>query len=104
MASKAGNNPKTGGNSIIAELQENPTEENWKRARAKILKEGRYYYAFYPNGIQGSMSLKGAYAVIYDARMKSLYSVPVIKRVGKGVEGATIYLKGLHINRKIIKA
>ena len=72
-------------------------------ARAKILKEGRYYYTFYPNGIQGSMSLKGAYAVIYDRRMKSLYKVPITKTAGKGVEGATIYLKGLEINRKIIK-
>lgn len=49
------------------------------------------------------MSLKGAYAVIYDGRMRSLYNVPVIKRAGKRIEGATAYLKGLEINRSIIK-
>ena len=88
---------------IITALEANPSEENWKKARAKILKEGKYYYTFYPNGIQGAMSLKGAYAVIYDRRMKSLYRVPITKRAGHGVEGATIYLKGLEINRSIIK-
>ena len=49
------------------------------------------------------MSLKGAYAVIYDGRMRSLYNIPVTKRVGKRIEGATVYLKGLEINRSIIK-
>jgi hypothetical protein len=92
-----------GKNDVIAGLKANPSEENWKKARVKILKEGKYYYAFYPNGIKGSMSLKGAYAVIYDGRMKSLYNIPVIKTVGKRIEGATIYLKGLEINRSIIK-
>jgi hypothetical protein len=87
----------------IAELEANPNEENWKRARAKILKEGKYYYAFYPQGIRGAMSLKGAYTVIYDSKFKSLYKIPIIKRLGKGIEGATWYLKGLEINRRIIK-
>ena len=104
MATKpVGRAPAKGRSDIIAELKANPTEENWKKASAKILKEGKYYYAFYPNGIQGSMSLKGAYAVIYDGRMRSLYNVPVIKRAGKRIEGATAYLKGLEINRSIIK-
>jgi hypothetical protein len=35
--------------------------------------------------------------------MKSIYNVPVLKRMGKGVEGATWYLKGLEINRSIMK-
>jgi hypothetical protein len=104
MAATSGRKaPQKGRNDIIAELKANPSEENWKKASAKILKEGKYYYAFYPNGIQGSMSLKGAYAVIYDGRMRSLYNIPVTKRVGKRIEGATVYLKGLEINRSIIK-
>ncbi len=103
MARNARTSPSRGDTGIIAALNADPSEENWKRARAKILKEGRYYYAFYPNGIQGSMSLKGAFAVIYDGRMKSIYKVPITRRIGRGVEGATIYLKGLKINRSIIK-
>jgi len=92
-----------GKSDLIAQLQENPTEENWKKARPRILKEGKYYFTFYPKGIQGSLSLKGAYVVIYDRKMKSLYNVPIVRRAGKGVEGATWFLKGLSINRSVIK-
>ncbi len=95
--------PSKGKTDLIAQLAANPSEENWKKARAKTLKEGKYYYAFYPKGIQGAMSLKGAYVVIYDKKYKSIYNVPIFKRVGKGIEGATWYLKGLGINRRIIK-
>ena len=94
--------PKAKGD-IIAQLQANPSEENWKKARPRVLKDGKYYFTFYPKGIRGSLSLKGAYVVIYDKRMKSLYNVPIVKRAGKGVEGATWYLKGLSINRSVIK-
>jgi hypothetical protein len=95
--------PAKGKTDIIAQLVANPSEENWKKARTKILKEGRYYYTFYPKAVQGSMSLKGAYVVIYDKGFKSLYKVPISKRVGNKIEGATWYLKGLEINRSIIK-
>lgn len=88
---------------VIAQLEADPTEENWKKAVPKILKEGKYYYTFYPKGIQGELSLKGAYAIIYDKSYKNLYKVPIFKKVGKGVEGALWYLKGLEINRSIIK-
>jgi hypothetical protein len=96
--------PSKGKSDLIKQLQESPTEENWKRARPRILKEGKYYFTFYPKGIRGSLSLKGAYVVIYDKRMKSLYNVPIVRRAGKGVEGATWYLKGLSINRSVIKS
>jgi hypothetical protein len=99
-ASKA---PSRGKSDIIAQLEANPSEENWKKARERIIKEGKYYYTFYPSGVQGSMSLKGAYVVIYDKGYKNLYKIPISKKVGKGIEGATWYLKGLEINRSIIK-
>lgn len=88
---------------IIEELESNPTEEAWRKARAKILKEGKYYFTFYPSGVKGSMSLKDAYAIIYDKGYRSLYRVPVTRRAGKRTEGATWFLKGLEINRKVIK-
>ena len=104
MASKAGGKSSaTRGNVIINELWANPSEENWKKAKAKILKEGKYYFTFYPEEIQGSMNLKSAYAIIYNKGAKVLYRVPVIKKTGKGIGGATIYLKGLEINRGLIK-
>lgn len=95
--------PAKGKSDLIAQLVANPSEQNWKAAQKKILKEGKYYYTFYPKSVQASMSLKGAYVVIYDKKYKSLYKIPIFKKVGKEIEGATWYLKGLEINRSIIK-
>jgi hypothetical protein len=103
MAKEKRVSEKNAGNeSIIAELGKDPTERNWERARAKILEEGRYYFIFYPKELKGKMSLLDAHAVIYGRDHKSLYKIPVIKRTARGIEGATIYLKGLEINRKLL--
>jgi hypothetical protein len=89
---------------LISQLEASPTEANWKKAVPKLLKEGKYYYVFYPKEVKASMNLTEAYAVIYDKKYKSLYKIPIIKKVGKEIEGATWYLKGLEINRSIIKS
>ena len=94
MAKNALKGPAQGKSDIIAQLEANPSEENWKKARAKILKEGKYYYTFYPNGVQGSMSLKGAYVIIYDKSYKNLYKIPISKKVGRDIEGATMVSQG----------
>lgn len=93
---------KNAGDRTIAELEANPTEQNWERAREKILKEGKYYFIFYPKELKGKASLLDAHAVIYGKDRRSLYKIPVIKKTAKGIEGATIYLKGLEINRRIL--
>jgi hypothetical protein len=87
---------------IITELNNNPTEANWGKAAAKIAKEGKYYFIFYPTGLKEKMSLLDANAVIYGKNFKQLYKVPILKKTSNGIEGATIYLKGLEINRKMI--
>jgi hypothetical protein len=87
----------------VAELEKNPTQKNWEAAQKKILKEGRYYYPFYPSGVKGKGSLNDAYVVIYDKGYKSLYRLPIMRKTGKGVEGATWFLKGLEINRRLMK-
>ena len=72
---------------LIAELKANPTEENWKKARPKILKEGKYYYAFYPKEIKGSMSLKDA--LCRDIRQEDQEPLqgPIIKKSRQGDRG-----------------
>lgn len=87
----------------IEELGKNPTRRNWELARERILKKGRYYYPFYPSGVRGKGSLNGAYVVIYDKGYKSLCKVPIMCRSGGGVGGATWFLKGLEINRRLMK-
>lgn len=88
---------------IIAKLNADPTKANWEAARKKLLDEGRYYYVFFPNGMKGKSSLFDANVVIYNKAGKQLYKVPVYQKEGRGVRGATIHLKGLEINRSIIK-
>ena len=87
----------------IEALNVSPTERNWELARESILKKGKYYYPFYPSGVKGKGSLNDAYVVIYDKSYKSLYKLPIMRRLGSGVEGATWFLKGLEINRRLMK-
>lgn len=88
---------------VISALNSDPSEENWKSAIPKMLKEGKYYYVFYPDGVNEERSLLEAHAVIYGSDKKILYKVPIVKKSGKKIEGATIALKGLQINRSVIR-
>ncbi len=87
----------------IEALDKSPTERNWELARDAILKKGKYYYPFYPSGVKGKGSLNDAYVVIYDKSYKSLYKVPIMRKSGSGIGGAIWFLKGLEINRKLMK-
>ncbi|MDE1869118.1 MAG: hypothetical protein KGH60_04110 [Candidatus Micrarchaeota archaeon] len=84
-------------------LLKDPSEENWSLFAAQAKKDkAKYYYIYYPSGLKTKNDLSNAYAVIYDAKSKPLYKVPIIKRVKSGIEGATFYFKGLEINRKMM--
>jgi hypothetical protein len=89
--------------SFIAEFNKNPDEKHWESFKTKMKKDkAKYYYVVYPGSLKGKLSLRDAYAVIYDAKFKQLYKIPIIKTTKEGIEGATIYMMGLEVNRKAI--
>ncbi|MDE1871448.1 MAG: hypothetical protein KGI06_04395 [Candidatus Micrarchaeota archaeon] len=93
----------TGSDPFIGEFSRNPDERNWGLFRKRMLKDrAKYYYVVYPSSLKGKMSLREAYAVIYDGSYRQLYRIPIIKETSKGIEGATMYLKELDVNRKAI--
>lgn len=96
-------NEKKSKNKIVADLNNSPSEENWKKFAIASKKDGsKYYRIFFPTGkIKGKSDLTGAYAVIYDSKYRSLYSIPIIVKRNKEIEGATIYLTHLELNRKV---
>ena len=88
---------------FITEFNKNPDEKNWELFKKKMVKyKAAYYYVIYPSSLKGRLSLRDAYAVIYNKQYKQLYRVPIIKTAKKGIEGATIYLKNLDVNRRAI--
>ena len=90
--------------SFIDELNKSPDERHWALFAKQAQKDrAKYYYVLYPKEVKDSLNLRKAYAVIYDGRYKQLYKVPILKTSGKGIRGATIYLKGLEVNRKVIQ-
>ncbi|MGI0100261.1 MAG: hypothetical protein ACREBH_00850 [Candidatus Micrarchaeaceae archaeon] len=89
--------------SFITEFNSNPSEDNWELFMKHMKKDkARYYYIVYPGSLKGKGSLRNAYAVIYNGSGRQMYKVPIIKEGKKSIEGATIYFKGLEVNRKVI--
>ncbi len=87
---------KKGIDSAVANLNANPTKENWEAFRKLLLKSGaKYYKVFYPKKLESKKELEYAYAVIYNSRYRQMFRVPVFMRSGKSIEGATIYFKEL---------
>ena len=87
---------------IVENLNENPTEANWE-ALSKVMKKGgaKYYRIFYPSGSGGKSGRAQTYAVLYDAKYRSMFRVPIYDRSGKKLGGATEYLKELALNTKV---
>lgn len=90
--------------SFIREFNKNPDERNWKTFSKKLVKDrAKYYYVVYPDGPKSKSRIREAYAVIYDARYRQLYRIPIIRITSKGTENAMAYLKNLDVNRKMIE-
>lgn len=90
--------------SFMEEFEKNPDEKHWGLFIKKMKKDkAKYYQVVFPAEVKDRMNLKKAYAVIYDSRYKQLYKAPIIKSTKKGIEGATIYLKDLEVNRKVMQ-
>lgn len=83
---------------IVDALWKNPEPKNWERLSSSLGKgKIKYYKVFYEkaNKLKKIDDLKDSYIGIYTGDMKSSYKVPLFKKEGKGIRGATIYLKGL---------
>jgi len=80
-------------------LWENPSEKNWKTLASSLKKGGIVYYrVFFEKGkLNKTQDLRRSYAGLYDKKENLVAKIPIFKREGKRIEGATIYLKGLLI-------
>lgn len=100
---KRGSPPKRVDQGIVEGLWKNPRAEQWDRFAQLLSESGaRYYRIFFPAGLENSSALRDSYAMVYDGGYRPMFKIPIMKRSGKTVEGATIYLKALDLNRKAV--
>ena len=84
---------------IANKLRKDPSEKNWK-SLAAVLKRGdvAYYRTFFGKGkLSSTQDLRKSHVKLYDKKKKEVAEIPIFVGKGRGIEGATIYLKGLSI-------
>ena len=88
---------------IADKLWKEQSEANWEKL-SDSLKKNRiaYYKVFFEkkSGIRKIEDLRKSYAQLYDSKYKTVAKIPIFKKNKLGMEGATIYLKGLLINNR----
>ena len=80
---------------IAANLWADPSEKNWEKLYSSINSGKVKYYKIVYKTLKNSQDLTKSFALLYDSRMRQVAKIPIIKRKGNAIEGATIYLKGL---------
>ena len=82
---------------ISESLWKNPSASNWESLAKSLPKSGvKYYRVVYQKGkLANTEDLRDSYVELFDAKERLVSKVPVFRKEGKGVRGATIYLKGL---------
>ncbi|MDE1825238.1 MAG: hypothetical protein KGH77_03320 [Candidatus Micrarchaeota archaeon] len=89
---------------IAEKLWKDQSEDNWK-ILADVVKGGniKYYKVFFEkkSKLNKIEDLRKSYAELYDRKYRSIVKVPIFKKDKRGIEGATIYLKGLMINNRV---
>ena len=80
---------------IAVELKLNPNESNWEKFEKAIKKSNAMYYKITYKTLNNKENLKDAYAEIFDKDKKLITTVPIFKKDGRKIEGATIHLKDL---------
>ncbi len=94
-------NKKNKINEIVKKLNENPNNANWAKFSAELKNsKAKHYKIFYPDTLDGKNNLTKAYAILYDSQFKVLFKIPIISINNKEINGATIYLKELTLNRR----
>jgi hypothetical protein len=88
----------------IAEgLWDEPSEKNWKAFSSALRGSGiSYYRVKFQNGgkLNRIQDLAKSFAELYDAKYKLVTKVPIFKKEGKSMRGATIYLIDLKVYNK----
>ncbi|MDE1846120.1 MAG: hypothetical protein KGH53_02475 [Candidatus Micrarchaeota archaeon] len=90
-------------NEIAQRLWKDQSEDNWKELAASLKKDNvKYYKVFFEkkSKLNKIEDLRKSYAQLYDSKYRSVAKVPIFKKGKNGMEGATIYLKGLMVNNK----
>lgn len=88
---------------IIADkLWKDPSSKNWDSFASALKKSDiKYYKVVYEKGkIANKEDLRDSYAELYDSKSRPAAKVPIYKKDGAKIRGATIYLTGLlNINK-----
>jgi hypothetical protein len=90
---------KNGIELIASELWRDPSKKNWEKLSSALNKNGiTYYKIFFEKGkLKKTEDLRNSYMELYNKKEKLVAKIPIFKKEGKGIEGATIYLRGLLI-------
>ncbi len=80
-------------------LNADPGEKNWKEFSAALKKSSAVYYrpVFGRGRLRNTQGLRNSHVELYDKNGKLLFKIPIFKKNGKELRGATMYLKGLLI-------
>ena len=95
---------KTNIKEIASTLWKAPTDQNWERFSKALKGSGIVYYkAIFAN--EGKLSkmqdLAKSSVELYDSKFRPITSVPIFKKEGKRLRGATIYLEGLKVSNLV---
>lgn len=88
---------------IAQQLWKDQSEKNWEALAGSLKKANvKYYRVMFEKKSQLNKieDLRKSYAELYDSKYKSVGKIPIFKKTKSGMEGATIYLKGLMINNR----
>jgi len=80
---------------IAVELKLNPNESNWKKFEKAIKNSNAMYYKITYAKLNNKEDIRKAYAEIFNKNKKLITTIPIFKKEGKKIEGATIRLKDL---------
>jgi hypothetical protein len=84
-------------------LWKEQSESNWDKFSEVLKSSNAVYYrvVFADEGKLSKMQdLTKSYAEIYDKEYKLITKVPIVKKDGRKIRGATIYLMGLQVSNR----
>jgi hypothetical protein len=91
--------------SLSEVLWKEPSDATWIMFVDALKKSNAKYYSItYPGkNLSKAQDLRKAYAEIYDSKNNVITRVPIYRVTNRKIEGATVYLSGLHNANMVIK-
>lgn len=89
---------------IAGTLWKAPTEQNWEKFSKALRGSGVVYYKtmFANEGKLSKMQdLTKSSVQLYDSKFRPITKVPMFKKEGKSLRGATKYLEGLKVSNLV---